>query len=347
MKDYYHFLGVSETSSVDEIKRAYRRKVSTVHPDVNPSPNANDEFIELNEAYEHLIKAKTGFVFDNTTDQYAKPRRAPAEADFVDEARARAREYAKKEYSEFVNSSYYKTHIALFSIFDYFMFGLMSVVFIAFFIYTSIYLGVVGIIITTLIVAVFIPFFIHSFKNIATPSKADAINALKMVVSHDMFSWSIMTIFNLIAFFQYAFVTFLPFKFIAGLYLLVPSVAQLIYSILGRTRAQDPLVTPFRIKKPITIIWGVFPLLFSMYLLTNYQFSSNERVETYSYHEDYDSDGSFCVLENNKYEEYGGIRFVFLDSNFYDNQFVTYTIADGYWGVDVLKKYSLSTTRKP
>lgn len=347
MRDYYSILGVPETSSVDEIKRAYRRKVSTVHPDVNPSPNANDEFIELNEAYEHLIKAKTGFIFNSVTNQYAKPRRAPAEADFAAEARARARENAKKEYSEFVNSSYYKTHIALFSIFDYFMFGVMSVVFIAFFVYVSIYLGLTGIVITAVILIVFVPFFVSSFKNIATPSKSDAINALKMVVFHDLFSWSMMTIFNLIAFFQYAFVTFLPFKLIAGLYLLVPATIQLIYSTWSRTRNQDSLVKSFRLKKPMTFIWGVFPFLFSLYLFTNYQYSSNERVETYSYHEDYDSDGSFCVLENNKYNEYGGIRFVFLDSSFYDNQFVTYTIADGYWGVDVLKKYSFSTTRTP
>ena len=69
MINYYEELGISENATLEEIKRAYRHKVSKVHPDVNPSVNAHEEFISLNQAYEYLVKVKSGQVFDNQKKQ--------------------------------------------------------------------------------------------------------------------------------------------------------------------------------------------------------------------------------------------------------------------------------------
>ena len=53
-KDLYEILGVDRGASDSEIKKAFRRRARDLHPDVNDSPNADEEFKELNEAYDVL-----------------------------------------------------------------------------------------------------------------------------------------------------------------------------------------------------------------------------------------------------------------------------------------------------
>jgi curved DNA-binding protein len=52
--DYYKILGVSHSSSDDEIKKQYRRLARKYHPDVSKLKNAEKRFKEVNEAYDVL-----------------------------------------------------------------------------------------------------------------------------------------------------------------------------------------------------------------------------------------------------------------------------------------------------
>ncbi len=53
-RDYYDVLGVPRNASQEEIKRAYKRLARQYHPDINKSPDAEEKFKEINEAYQVL-----------------------------------------------------------------------------------------------------------------------------------------------------------------------------------------------------------------------------------------------------------------------------------------------------
>lgn len=59
-KNYYKILGLKPGANEEEIKKAFRRLSKKYHPDINKSPDAEEKFKEINEAYRALTKNKLG-----------------------------------------------------------------------------------------------------------------------------------------------------------------------------------------------------------------------------------------------------------------------------------------------
>lgn len=73
-KDFYEILGVSKSSSQDEIKKAYRKVAMQYHPDRNPGDKAAEEkFKEAAEAYEILSDADKRSQYDRFGHQAFSP----------------------------------------------------------------------------------------------------------------------------------------------------------------------------------------------------------------------------------------------------------------------------------
>ncbi len=63
-KDFYETLGVSKNATKDDIKSAYRKQAMAWHPDKNKSPDAEEKFKEINEAYEVLSNDQKRAAYD-------------------------------------------------------------------------------------------------------------------------------------------------------------------------------------------------------------------------------------------------------------------------------------------
>ena len=63
-RDYYEVLGVTKSSNPDEIKSQYRKLALKFHPDRNKSPDAQEHFKEISEAYAVLSDSSKRQLYD-------------------------------------------------------------------------------------------------------------------------------------------------------------------------------------------------------------------------------------------------------------------------------------------
>ncbi len=137
---YYRVLGLRPGAGLSEIKRAYRTKAKKYHPDINKSETAADKFIEVNEAYEFLIRLEEQKTFTSSDHRASqsrshshaqRPGRAPTTEDLFREwmqrerqkARARAAREARKRYEDFKKSRVYRTSQVISAAYDYIFVG--------------------------------------------------------------------------------------------------------------------------------------------------------------------------------------------------------------------------------
>jgi molecular chaperone DnaJ len=76
-KDYYKTLGVDRKADSKSIKAAFRKAARKLHPDVNPdNPAAEDQFKELNEAFNVLSEPASRKLYDRYGEEWERYRDA-------------------------------------------------------------------------------------------------------------------------------------------------------------------------------------------------------------------------------------------------------------------------------
>src|SRR5258708_4631123 len=81
MRDYYEILGVAQNAALEEIKERYRFLAHAYHPDKFPSERhrqrAEQQFKEINEAFETLKDSERRRSYDSTRTRNKPPHTEP------------------------------------------------------------------------------------------------------------------------------------------------------------------------------------------------------------------------------------------------------------------------------
>jgi len=100
-KTHYEVLGVAQTASADEIKKAYMKLARKMHPDNNKEAGAEEKFKLVNSAKEILTDATERQKYDAEL----RGRNGPNGGNAYTRATARARAKANNNENENVNNN--------------------------------------------------------------------------------------------------------------------------------------------------------------------------------------------------------------------------------------------------
>ncbi len=169
------------------------------------------------------------------------------------------------------------------------------------------------------------PFIAFTFKKLIYFRK----NEIQQAVTSKSTKLIIISLLNICIFLSIGFSMLIDLKVLFLLYFL--SYLPIFSSIYSKQ-----LINPPR-------MW--FTLITSVFICINYCFSYNPKIEKYTFTSTVQrlksgsSETTLIRLEDNKYNEYTGIRVFFDFSKMYKKNQIVYTIEEGFLGISVVTDY--------
>lgn len=348
--DPYQILGVAPNAGVKEIKQAFRKRASVLHPDVNSSPTAHEDFIDLTEAYENLLREKTGNIYNNSTNQYTRSSKVYSDDDLKTQARERAKQNAQMKYQEFVNSDYYKSKMSQYNTFELWVSFIFLIPLLCFQIMLFLNLSIPS---AFLLFFLIVPISYNALIVIKKTTFRQVLTDTIYFFKTDLITTFLVIFFNITVFSIYGFVTFIPMKVMLSIYIVIPFIMQLFRELVKIQRNENiqisilNIIAPYSqkiaiMKRPFLKIWGFLPFLFSIFLILNGTFYLNKHTETQKYKLLSERSETIVLFENEAYNNYWGVQYFRDFEAIKENNVIKLTIKKGLFGISVIDDYSLS-----
>lgn len=338
MNNYHQILGVTPNATSAQIKKAYRAKAKVLHPDVNTAENAQEEFVLLNEAYEFLVNTAGS----NTNSVKQKRQQAQRRAAYQqqweqkerEKARARAQDYARMKYEAYIKSDVYKTTEVINVVVDFI--GLVFILFLVIGLPVFTYLehGGMALVISAIVLLPTSPLWFRFLVRAFSKGSLRSFYIRKeATIKSKTIGFVVVSILNLILFFNIALNTLIHIYWILALYSIAFGIAIL------RSKNYASYFKKLVIK--FLLAPGIINVLFSINYMVS--FNHHEQEHWYSYEV-----GSpmfkEITLEYDEFENFYGMRFFLLDEKLRYGSQVSFTVSDGLLGFKTIRNVEFNTT---
>ena len=319
---YCQILEVSETASLDEIVKAYRKKAKAVHPDINPHPQAHIQFVLLNEAFVYLKKHKaqphTTFAQQSYWETWQQEKQAANQA---------AQQQADMRYRDYIQSDEYRYLNSLNIIVDHIAIVLSMALPIALPSLFFWWLGKKAWLIVVIFLLLPVPYFIEGWriKNKFNPNQFYA--ALKFSIRFHDFQLLLLSIINVVLFWNYCLPTMIFMRYI----LLLFGIGILVCFLLWKYFFKEKIKSHWS-----RIVFGFAPLVCNLLFVINYFLCTNLHHEKFTFR--VAAKTTEIELKDGAYKDFTYIRFFVEPDKLLHYSIVDYQFATGIYGWKVMKK---------
>ena len=356
MQDYLlHLrkLGLGPDASMAEVKSAFRKKAKHLHPDVNPSASAKDEFARLRFSYDFILS------FRNTkrTQQNYKKREPIKKDDDINlkkkygthknwdieetrKKRADAQERAENLKQEYLASEEYTLRVVFNHFFNYVALFLLMII-IGLMIKFPLERGLGGFLTFPILFAIGFPlWWAYVRKTFKDLSIEDFRQSLSQVSKTYKFWTYTMVITSFIIFFTATMRTVVSSSLIISLFLLLGIGAKYVTGTLFK----------YKKNKQNYISIGLIPFALSLLFLTNFVLSHSPKEQKHAYQfSPYKGEPS-SMAEGLIYLEDGVWADEYLLRMYFEKEVqrashIVVKTEKGLFGIDVLKEYNFSGNR--